>query len=252
MAIFNVSAGHNPDGKIACGAVGLLRESTENRNVLRWVKYYLKKEGHTVYDCTCNDGKNALDVLKKIVKKCNKHSNVTLDVSIHFNSGAKDQKGNKATTGVEVLVYSIDGKAYKYADRICKKVAALGYKNRGVKVRKDLYVLKNTKAPALLVECCFVDDKDDCKLYNAEKMGKAIAEGILGKTIKTTTTIKKKYTLLLTPIYASATTKTISSRKTGIYYAWSNEIVNGRIRITNSVKNIGKAGQVTGWMNVKQ
>ena len=29
----NVHAGHNPSGKVACGAVGLLNESTENRRV---------------------------------------------------------------------------------------------------------------------------------------------------------------------------------------------------------------------------
>ena len=29
---FTVHAGHNPDGKKACGAVGLIKESTENRN----------------------------------------------------------------------------------------------------------------------------------------------------------------------------------------------------------------------------
>ncbi|MCI8529099.1 MAG: N-acetylmuramoyl-L-alanine amidase, partial [Lachnospiraceae bacterium] len=29
----NVHAGHNPDGKAACGAIGFLRESTENRKV---------------------------------------------------------------------------------------------------------------------------------------------------------------------------------------------------------------------------
>ena len=29
----NVHAGHNPDGKIGCGAIGLLKESTEARNV---------------------------------------------------------------------------------------------------------------------------------------------------------------------------------------------------------------------------
>ena len=31
--IINVHAGHNPAGKIACGAVGLIDESTENRKV---------------------------------------------------------------------------------------------------------------------------------------------------------------------------------------------------------------------------
>lgn len=30
---FNVHAGHNPDGKIACGACGLIKESTEARKV---------------------------------------------------------------------------------------------------------------------------------------------------------------------------------------------------------------------------
>ena len=29
----NVHAGHNPDGKVACGAVGLIKESTEVRAV---------------------------------------------------------------------------------------------------------------------------------------------------------------------------------------------------------------------------
>ena len=29
----NMHAGHNPDGKVACGATGFLKESTEARNV---------------------------------------------------------------------------------------------------------------------------------------------------------------------------------------------------------------------------
>lgn len=61
----------------------------------------------------------------------------------------------------------------------------LGYKNRGVKKRTDLGFLKNTKAPALLVECCFVDDKDYIDLYNSKSMSKAIAQGILNKKIST-------------------------------------------------------------------
>lgn len=30
---FTIHAGHNPDGKTACGAIGLIKESTENRRV---------------------------------------------------------------------------------------------------------------------------------------------------------------------------------------------------------------------------
>lgn len=178
----NVHAGHNPDGKIACGAIGILKESTENRNVKTDLITLLKDEKNIVYDCTVDNGTSSSDVLKKIVSKCNSN-NVDLDVSIHFNSGVNDPNGNNKTTGVEVLVYKNYGIAYETAKRICKEIESLGFKNRGVKVRTDLYVLKNTKAPALLVECCFVDDKDDADLYQKKAMAKAIAQGILNKKI---------------------------------------------------------------------
>ena len=48
-----------------------------------------------------------------------------------------------------------------------------------------MYVLKNTKAPALLIEVCFVDDKDDVELYqeNVDKVARAIVKGITGKEV---------------------------------------------------------------------
>lgn len=181
----NVHAGHNPDGKVASGAAGLIKESTQARKVKKFLIQLLRDEGHTVYDCTCSNGENQSDVLKRIVSKCNAHS-VDIDVSIHFNSGAGDKKGNGKTTGTEVLVYSSSGnpedsKAYTYAKRTLKEITAMGFKNRGVKVRNDLYILKNTRSKAMLIECCFVDDKDDVALYEAEEMAKAIAKGITGK-----------------------------------------------------------------------
>ena len=36
----------------------------------------------------------------------------------------------------------------------------------------------------MLIECCFVDDKDDAKRWDADKCAKAIAEGIMGKKIE--------------------------------------------------------------------
>lgn len=186
----NVHAGHNPDGKVACGAVGLIKESTQARAVTKKVIELLKEEGHTAYNCTCNNGTSQSDVLAKIVKKCNAHE-VDLDVSIHLNLGAEDQKGNGKTTGTEIFIFSDSSKAKPTAEKVLKKIVALGFKNRGVKVRSDLYVLKNTKAPAMLIECCFVDDKDDVNLFDVTKMAKAIVEGITGKAV-TTTTAKKE------------------------------------------------------------
>lgn len=186
----NVHAGHNPAGKVACGAIGLLNESTENRRVKDEVVSLLREQGHTVYDCTVDNGTGQSDVLKKIVAKCNAHT-VDLDVSIHFNSGASDQKGNGKTTGVEVLLYSNASRAYGWAEKVCKAIAALGFKNRGLKYRPDLYVLKNTKAPAMLVECCFVDDKDDAQLYDYKSIATAIVYGITGQRVQEPTETEK-------------------------------------------------------------
>lgn len=190
---FNVHAGHNPDGKVACGAVGLIKESTQARKVKNYVIKYLKAAGHTVYDCTCSNGISQSDVLKKIINKCNEHA-VKLDISIHFNSGACDKNGNKKTTGTEVLVYSLASASYTTAGNIAEQISKLGLKNRGVKVRPDLMVLNSTKADALLVECCFVDDKDDINCYNAKSMAQAIVKGILSSyTFKVKTTKKGVY-----------------------------------------------------------
>ena len=51
------------------------------------------------------------------------------------------------------------------------------------------------------------------------------------------------------PLYATATTTNVANKLTGTYYLWSTEKVSGRIRITNNKANVGKPGQVTGWID---
>lgn len=180
----NIHSGHNPDGMTACGAVGLIRESTEARAVKDRVVAQLTAMGHTVHDCTCNNGTSQQDVLKRIVTACNAHE-VELDVSIHFNAAANPEPDGQ-TTGTEVLVYNNTSRAVPWAQQIADSIAALGYCNRGIKECPGLYVLKHTKAPALLVECCFVDDPEDVALYNADRMAAAIVAGITGQAAETT------------------------------------------------------------------
>ena len=239
---FNIHAGHNPDGKVACGAVGLIKESTEARAIKDYVIKYLKSDGHTVYDCTVNDGKSASDVLKKIVTKCNSHS-VDIDVSIHLNSGAGDKKGNGKSTGVEVLVYSDKSKAKDEASRICSKLASLGFKNRGVKVRSDLYFLRKVNAPALLVEVCFVDDADDVKILNKNKakIGKLIAEALINKTIN------------IKPAEFKVRVKTDLNIRSGAgtdYPVVGCIKDNGTYTIVDTSGNWGKLKSGAGWINI--
>lgn len=169
---FNVHGGHS----LKCrGASGYLDEVNEDRAVKNRVIELLRANGHTVYDCTDDNGATQNANLKAIVSKCNDHK-VDLDVSIHLNAGGG--------TGTEVYIYSDSSKAKDEATRIAEKVSnALGIRNRGVKVSKNLYVLRKTNSPALLVECCFVDNATDKAHWNAEKCAKAIVEGILNKSV---------------------------------------------------------------------
>ena len=242
----NIHAGHNPDGKIACGAVGLIKESTEARKIKDKVIQYLRKAGHTAYDCTCNDGTSQNDVLKKIITKCNSYT-VDLDVSIHFNSGANDKKGNDKTTGTEVLVYSEKSKSLDEAKRIVSKLASIGFKNRGVKIRNDLYYLRKTKAPALLIEVCFVDDVDDVALYkkNIDKIAKTIAEAIVNKKISTNTVSSVKYIV---------TASILNIRKgSGTKYALTGQVYKKGTEVTVTQYNSSKTWGLTskGWVSME-
>jgi N-acetylmuramoyl-L-alanine amidase len=158
------------------------------------------------------------------VEKCNKNS-VDVDVSIHFNSGAKDEKGNGKTTGTEVYVYSDSSKAKTYAEKIVTEISNLGFKNRGVKTSKNLYVLKNTKSPALLIECCFVDDADDAALYNYKDVASAIVKGLTGQVLNET----------------SASSKDTSSKEGAVYRvqvgAFSNK--SNAEKLKNELENKG-------------
>lgn len=172
-------AGHNPDGKTACGASDYLMESTEARKLVSLIKKNLKGTKVNVVDITVNDGRSQNDVLAKLVKKANRR-NVHMHVSIHFNASTHD-KGDGKTTGTEAYVYDKSGTAFKVATSVTHNLAKLGFKNRGVKDGKHLYFLRKTTAPALLIEVCFVTDKDDALLYKANraKAAKAISRAIL-------------------------------------------------------------------------
>ncbi len=172
--VINVHAGHNPHGKVACGAVGLISESIENRRVKDLVVDELRRMGHTVYDCTVEDGTSQSDVLNRIIRKCNAHK-VDLDVSIHFNSAANSQ-----ASGAEVYVYSGRSQAVSTARETLNAICSLGFRNRGVKTNSKLAFLRRTSAPAMLIECCFVSSEKDVSLYNAEEMAAAIVYGITG------------------------------------------------------------------------
>lgn len=178
-----IDMGHTLSGE-GTGSQGCgYKEQNLTRELGKIVIEMLKKEGHTIYDCTVDKSSNNAQQLIDRVNKANKQP-LDLFVSIHFNACVNDVRGDGRTTGTEVLLHSMSSKAKPYAERIVKKIANVGLKNRGVKTH-NAYVLKHTKAPALLIETCFIDDRDDMNVYlkSPRKVAKAIVEGILDKTI---------------------------------------------------------------------
>ena len=146
------------------GAYKYLNESREVRRIAYHLLYLLTGTSHEVIPAIF-DASN--DNLKEAVTLSN-NKKADLFVSIHLNAGGGE--------GVEC--YTWKGEKTKVAINICKNIAALGYKNRGVKNGSHFYVVKNTTAPAVLVECCFVDNKKDAEKYNAYKMAEAIYKAI--------------------------------------------------------------------------
>ncbi len=187
MKKIGTHAGHGKVGGGAIGAVSILNESVENRLINAEVIRLLKENGITAYDNTVDTGSQT-GILNDIVKKCNSRK-TDLELSIHFNAGGFDPKiSNGKTTGVECYVYNTTSDTAKIAGRINKKIAALGFTDRGVKDGRKFAFISGAKAAAILIEVCFVDDKDDADLYvkvGYRAIAKAIVEAVLNKTIQT-------------------------------------------------------------------
>ena len=114
------------------------------------------------------------------VAECNAFA-PDLAVDIHNNAGGGD--------GVEIFHHYGGGKGKTLAQNILNEIVAIGQNSRGLKTRlnsngKDYYgFIRSTKAPAIIVECAFIDNATDIKIIDTDaeqkKMGVAIAKGIL-------------------------------------------------------------------------
>ena len=166
--------GHTLTGK-GTGAVRYIDEGKENRILTDLIVKWLKQGGATVYTGKIDKSSNYLAEQCQIANK----QDVDLAVQIHFNA-------NKTTInpmGTETIYKTNNGKVY--AERVNKKLSTI-FKNRGAKLDvRGLYWLSHTKAPAILIEVCFVDSKADTDYYikNKNTVAKLIAEGILNKKI---------------------------------------------------------------------
>lgn len=176
-----VRGGHCPN---VPGSRGIIDELKEDRLVKNAVIKYLNQMGVSVLDVTPPDSTSSSSAdLSYGVNKANNWG-ADLFVSIHFNNAYSTYNG---ALGTEVCVYS----EYDIAGRVVNKMASLGFRNRGQKVRTGLYELKHTSMKSMIVEVCFVEATEDVALYKKvgyDYIGKTIAEALVNRNSGVTPT----------------------------------------------------------------
>lgn len=98
-------------------------------------------------------------------------------ISIHLNGSDTDTQDS---FGMETLYYNHDGLDSKKLAQTCltQMVSASGRVNRGVQKRKDLYVLKHTSMPSVILELGFMCNDSDMRFIEKKSSRKKIATGI--------------------------------------------------------------------------
>lgn len=180
--LIGVNCGHTIEGA-GSGAVGLFRESEHTRLVGRILMNELMDIGQNVVNCTVDRAASQEEYLQRAVQIANQ-AEVELFISIHFNAS-----GEHRAQGVEVYTYK--GRKHAEAIAICSHIEKLGFLNRGVKDGSGLYVVRKTKARAMLIEVCFCDNDRDVEIYRSMGEEKSIAEAIFSALCETVVDKKK-------------------------------------------------------------
>lgn len=146
-----LDAGHG--GTDPGATSGKLYEKDINLKVVKAMEEYLKP----YVDIVLTRDTDKTVSLEERVNIANT-AKVDLFFSVHCNSAA-----NTAAKGWECYIVGKGGNAEKLAKRVEANVftdTTLGLKNRGIKTA-NFYVLKETDAPAVLVENAFISNTDD-------------------------------------------------------------------------------------------
>lgn len=158
---------------------GSLREYEFNRAVANKMKHILEAQGIEVLLTVNNDSDPSLS------ERCASTNNSDADifVSIHANAFGNGSEWTNAK-GWEIYYFqgSVLGK------RLSESISSsnfpqIGISNRGVKTTSNLYVIKNTYIPAILIEHGFFTNIEEVELLKSDewrdKVASYNAEGII-------------------------------------------------------------------------
>lgn len=101
-------------------------------------------------------------------------------LSLHTNASSLP-----SATGSEAFAFSSPSVAFSLGEDILEGLnRTTGLRNRGMKVRTNLYVLRKTTMPAVLIELGFITNANDARLMNTrpDLFAQGIYQGILQYT----------------------------------------------------------------------
>ena len=170
MATIVIDAGH---GGYDAGAVNGTRfEKNDNLRMAMAVGERLERCGiNVIYTRTTDE---FVSLLQR--SRISNNNDTDLFVSFHRNSAT-----NPAANGVEILVYNnASAKSIQVAEDVLQSLVNVGIQsNRGVK-RTNLSVLRETNAPAILIELGFINNDEDNELFDSrfDEYADAIARSL--------------------------------------------------------------------------
>lgn len=184
-----IDPGHGGNDPGAVG-IGGIKEKDINLAVAKYLQTELKRQG---FDVMMSRTSDVTKSLKERTSEANKWG-ADIVVSNHSNAHPRN-----IIHGTETYVYKYGFKSEMLANNVqINLVSTLGTKNRGVK-EGNFAMVRDTVAPAILVELGFISNEEDCaKLMTAtyqKECAVAICKGIckyFGVTYKGETTMTNK------------------------------------------------------------
>jgi len=171
MAKLCFDYGHG--GKDSGAILGNRQESNDVLSVGKEVAVEMRRHGVTVDETRTSDSTLSLK------DRSSFENRKSYDYFISFHRNAF----NKSVHGVETFTYPQSSKmAKELAKKVQSNLVAQGFTDRGIK-EANFHVLRETKAPAILVEMGFIDNVEDNKLFDCKRdeIVKAITQAILSQ-----------------------------------------------------------------------
>lgn len=176
--VYAIVAGHN---SIIPGASGNgYQEHVVARQIKDRIIHYLRQLGETAYDCTDEIGRNKDQVWLNAAKNCNRVAGKDdIIIALHLNAGGG--------TGTEVFDFkgTLKAKCQAVSKRLAKDFSWPARGDNGWKDGSWIGLIKETTAPVIYVEMCFIDNVTDItKLArDLDTAAVGIVEEVTGKKV---------------------------------------------------------------------